>query len=298
MGPNRFIMATIPSVSDIWSAVTEWAPREFAESWDSIGLQVGDPAAPVRKVLVVLDPTEGALEEAERVGADLVISHHPLLFKPVRSLDLSMPIPRLAARFLCAGIALLAGHTNLDAVSGGVSDLLAGVIGLEGVEPLRPLPGGLRGGLGRIGHLPEAQSLAEVAERLSEALAEPCLRVVGDPHVSVRRVAVCGGSGSDLWPDVLSSRADLYVSAELKHHVAREAESAKVALVDAGHFATEWLIVPALAACIERHAAAVKWDLTVVIFDGERAPFGYLVRDGQGSVRHIPGSRPSLFRIQ
>jgi len=288
-------MAMIPSVSDIWSAITEWAPQEFAESWDSIGLQVGDPAAPVHKILVVLDPTENALGEAERSGADLVVAHHPLLFRPVSSLDLSLPIPRIAARFLRSGIALLACHTNLDSVSGGVSDLLAGIMGLEGIEPLRPLPGGLPGGLGRMGGLPEVRTLAEVVERLAESLAEPCLRVVGNPQTPVRKIAVCGGSGSDLWPDVLSRRADLYVSAELKHHVAREAEASRVALVDAGHFATEWLIVPALAAHIERTAVARGWGVGVGVFEGERSPFGCIIPDGQGAIRHFPGSRPGLF---
>ncbi|MEF3168898.1 MAG: Nif3-like dinuclear metal center hexameric protein [Deltaproteobacteria bacterium] len=288
-------MATIPSVFDIWSAITEWAPREFAESWDSIGLQVGDPAAPVHKILVVLDPTENALGEAERTGADLVVAHHPLLFRPVTSLDISLPVPGLAARFLRSGIALLACHTNLDSVSGGVSDLLAGIMGLEGLEPLRPLAGGLPGGLGRIGGLPEVLTLAEVVERLARSLAEPCLRVVGDPKTPVRKIAVCGGSGSDLWPDVLSRRADLYVSAELKHHVAREAEYLQVALVDAGHFATEWLIVPALAEYLERSALARGWEVKVEVFEGERSPFGCIIPDGQGTFRHIPGSRPGLF---
>jgi dinuclear metal center YbgI/SA1388 family protein len=284
-----------PTVCEIWNVLSKWAPPELAESWDNIGLQVGDPNAPVQRLMVALDATENVLEAASERKAQMVLTHHPLLLRPVSSLDISKPLPRLLAGFLRKNIALAAAHTNLDSTVGGVSDLLANALGLSDVKPLHtsePNPPSV--GLGRIGNLPYGCKLSEIMHKVSSMLGNPGLLVVGHPGQMITRVALCGGSGSDLWPMAIDEDADLFLSAEIKHHIAREAEQMGKAIIDAGHFYTEWPVVPAMAEYMKQQASEEGWDLEVYFFDDEKSPFGLWINENVKTGEFVPGARPLL----
>ncbi|MBW2163190.1 MAG: Nif3-like dinuclear metal center hexameric protein [Deltaproteobacteria bacterium] len=284
-----------PTVCEIWNALSKWAPPGLAESWDNIGLQVGDPNAPVQRLMVALDATENVLEAASERKVQMVLTHHPLLFRPVSSLDISKQLPRLLAGFLRKNIALAAAHTNLDSTVGGVSDLLANALGLSDVKPLHtsePNPPSV--GLGRIGNLPYGCKLSEIMHKVSNMLGNPGLLVVGHPGQMITRVALCGGSGSDLWPMAIDEDADLFLSAEIKHHIAREAEQMGKAIIDAGHFYTEWPVVPAMAEYMKQQASEEGWDLEVSIFDDEKSPFGLWINKNVKTGEFVPGARPLL----
>ena len=284
-----------PSVGEIWNVLSKWAPPELAESWDNTGLQVGDPDAPVQRLMVALDATENVLDAASERKAQMVLTHHPLLFRPVSSFDISKQLPRLLAGFLRKKIALAAAHTNLDSTVGGVSDLLANALGLSDVKPLHtsePNPPSV--GLGRIGNLPYSCKLSGIMLKVSSMLRNPGLLVVGHPEQMITRVALCGGSGSDLWPTAVDENADLFLSAEIKHHIAREAEQMGKAIIDAGHFYTEWPVVPAMAEYMKQQASDEGWDLKVDIFDDERSPFGLWINKNMKTGELVPGARPLL----
>ena len=284
-----------PTVCEIWNVLSKWAPPGLAESWDNIGLQVGDPNAPVQRLMVALDATENVLEAASERKVQMVLTHHPLLFRPVSSLDISKQLPRLLAGFLRKNIALAAAHTNLDSTVGGVSDLLANALGLSDVKPLHtsePNPPSV--GLGRIGNLPYGCKLSEIMHKVSNMLGNPGLLVVGHPGQMITRVALCGGSGSDLWPMAIDEDADLFLSAEIKHHIAREAEQMGKAIIDAGHFYTEWPVVPAMAEYMKQQASEEGWDLEVYIFDDEKSPFGLWINENVKTGEFVPGARPLL----
>ncbi len=284
-----------PTVCEIWDVLSKWAPPGLAESWDNTGLQVGDPDAPVQRLMVALDATENVLDAASERKAQMVLTHHPLLFRPVSSLDISKQLPRLLAGFLRKKIALAAAHTNLDSTIGGVSDLLAIALGLSDVKPLHtyePNPPSV--GLGRIGNLPYGCKLSEIMLKVSSMLRNPGLLVVGHPEQMITRVALCGGSGSDLWPMAVDEDADLFLSAEIKHHIAREAEQMGKAIIDAGHFYTEWPVVPAMAEYMKQQASDEGWDLKVDIFDDERSPFGLWINKNVKTGEFVPGARPLL----
>jgi GTP cyclohydrolase I len=284
-----------PTVCEIWNVLAKWAPPGLSESWDNTGLQVGDPYAPVQRLFVALDATENVLDAASERKAQMILTHHPLLFRPVSSLDISKQLPRLLAGFLRKKIALAAAHTNLDSTVGGVSDILAIALGLSDVKPLRTYePNPPSTGLGRIGNLPYGCKLSEIMLKISSMLRNPALSVVGHPEQMITRVALCGGSGSDLWPLAVNEDADLFLSAEIKHHIAREAEQLGKAIIDAGHFYTEWPIVPAMAEYMKQQASDEGWDLKVDIFEDERSPFGLWINKNVETGEFVPGTRPLL----
>lgn len=254
----------IPSAFDIWQIILEWAPIELAESWDNCGLQVGNPADKIKGVMLALDPSEDLLQDAVQKGADMVITHHPLIFKPILSLDISYFKTRLLAGFLRSGINLYAAHTNLDSAAEGVSDVLMRKLNILNTQPL--IPNTKAGtGLGRIGLLPKAITMQEMIQRILAATQAPGIWATGRPDMLVQKVALCSGSGSDLWPVALQHDADIFISAEIKHHIAREAQAMGKAVVDAGHFFTEHLIVEEMGNVLKKAAQERTWDIAIHI---------------------------------
>ena len=327
-------------------------PPALAAEWDNVGLQLGDPTAPLERVLISLDVTESTLAEAESRGVQAIIAHHPLIFRPLKNITTLDPVGRLLLRAAKANIAIIAAHTNLDCGADGLNDWLAEKLGLEEILPLQaadlalyklvvyvpagyentvenalfaagagtigaydhcsfsssgtgrfrsgaassPFIGGpgeestpeeirietivsaervskvidkLRKahpyeapaydlfqlqnrredlGLGRIGRLPQPLKLEDYARQIREALGTTSLRLVGDLQRMVSKIACCGGSGASLIFDAQRQGADLLVTGDIKYHEARNAQDLGLALIDAGHFGTEQIMVTALAA--------------------------------------------------
>lgn len=343
---------TLASVADVVAALDRACPPGWAEDWDAVGLVVGDPAAPVTRVLLAVDPVAGVVAEARDAGAQLVLTHHPLFLRGVHGIARVDAAGRVADDLARARVALLVAHTNADVARPGVSDALATVAGLAGAVPLRPgrlsldkltvfvpadraealvdalalagagqvgnyercaflapgtgmfrptagarpflgevgervevaelrlemvvprgrrtgvvaalraahpyeepafdlvetvVPG--RHGLGRVGDLAGALPLRALAGRLSRGLprAQVPVRFAGDANRVVQRVAVCGGAGGELVPDALAAGADVLVTADLRHHVVSDAVAAGLALIDVGHWASEWPWLAVLA---------------------------------------------------
>lgn len=353
---------------EIINVMEKLAPKKYAASWDNVGLLLGDPSHEVANVLVALDVTPELVEYASRSGVNLIITHHPLIFKAMNSVRTDCPVGSMVAGLLKADIALYAAHTNLDAAEGGVNDALADALGLlnkkplrlEGAEPLlkltvfvpaeaaekvrnaiaqagaghignyshcafmangtgtfMPLDGtnpyigeqgrlervaevrletvlseslanrviaamlethpyeevaydlynlknpGLSYGLGRVGELPSSLSLREFAEQTKNALYTSSVRVVGEDNRQVKTVAVCGGSGADLFRDAIHAGADVLVTGDVKYHDAQEANGLGLAVIDAGHFATERPVVETVATYLERCKAEKGWSISI-----------------------------------
>ena len=222
-----------------------YAP-ETAASWDTVGLQVGDPDAEVTTAMTSLDVTSGVLAEARDRTVDLVISHHPLLFRPLDRLTPATAAGGLALEAARSGIALVAVHTNFDAAVPGTTEPVVDLLGLRDVTPLEPLPERPRLGLGRIGTLPRARSLRAVADTLATGLPARHLRVAGALDQQVQRVAACGGAGDSLLGAAHAAGAEVYVTGDLRHHPVLDALQLGMAVIDAGHHATEQAALPAM----------------------------------------------------
>ena len=231
------------TLAQLVAAIETAYPPALAESWDAVGLVCGDPAEPVRRVLVCVDPVEATVAEAIERDAQLIVAHHPLLLRGVHGVPASTPKGSLVHTMIRGGIALLCAHTNADSASPGVSDALAAALGLRVLRPLRANPDGVTG-IGRTGELPEPQPLRAFTQRVADALPATAagVRAAGDPDRLIRTVAVSGGAGDGYLGDATDAGADAFVTADLRHHPASEhlAGGAVPALVDVAHWASEW----------------------------------------------------------
>ena len=368
----------IPKVTDIVGIINKIAPAELAEAWDNPGLQIGDPVAEVTRVMVALDPTPTVVDSAIAASCQLLVTHHPLIFKPLKSISAANPLGACIQKAIKGGLAIVTLHTNYDIVTGGLNDVLACKIGLsesvplkitscdelvklvvfvpvgyldqvrlalfpftalqgnyrdcsfaaEGIGTFTPLEGavpfsgtigilskgpeerleplitaaqmpravkallavhpyeepafdlypllnkGGKLGLGRIGRLPESLTLAEYADRLRNVLSAPALRYVGDPNATISKVALCSGSGASLLRDAVRAGADVLVTGDVKYHEAREAEDCGLALIDAGHYPTEIIMVHEMAERLGRAFTTAGYaDCTVEECRTETDPF-------------------------
>lgn len=243
-----------PTLTQVLAVIERLWPARLAESWDAVGPVVGRPDAPVRRILFAVDPVHAVADEAVEIGADLVVTHHPLLLRGATSVAAAghpgAAKGSVVHTLIEHGIGLVAAHTNADAAVGGVSDAIARRLGVTGVRPLASSSDGDGDeGIGRVGELESPVSLRAFAERVAAVAPATAggVRVAGDPEAPVRRVAVCGGAGDGLFDAVRAADADVYVTSDLRHHPASEARETALlgdgrpALVDVAHFASEWL---------------------------------------------------------
>ncbi len=353
----------MPTVGAIGDFLRRFAPLELAESWDNVGLLLGDAAAEVSKVMTCLTVTPASAAEAVEQGAQLIVAHHPVLFRPTQRITSEMPQGRMLLSLLKAAIAVYSPHTAFDNTAGGINDLLCRRLGLTDVQPLRPsaneskckivvfvpdsdlnkvsdalfqagagvigqyrecsfrlagtgtffgseaanptigqkgrreevsewrleviCPGRLVNeavhamrrahsyeepafdvyplraqpgtlGAGRIGNLPETESLQTLAQRVKARLPANPVQVVGPQNKQVRRVAVACGAGGDLLPDAIRANADVFLTGELRFHDCLAAEADGVGLVLPGHYATERPGVEELAEILHREFPQVQ----------------------------------------
>jgi len=281
------------TVADILAALDAIAPFSLAESWDNVGLMVGAPRMPVHAIHLGLDPSPDLLTEAKAAGANLLITHHPAIFRPLKSIRTDRAEGQFLATALRDNLAVVGVHTNLDVIRGGVSTVLATRLGLERLAPLAPRsPAAPETGFGQIGTLPAPLEGQAFLRMSLHALGLPVLAVAGPLPSTVRTVAVCGGSGSDLAETAKSMGADLYLSAEIKHNVARWAEAEGFCVIDAGHYATEVHSVAVLADLLRQSLEKRGVAVPITTTSKQTNPFTHYVNVANGisqlSMRCVP----------
>lgn len=364
-------------IQDIVGLMNTLYPPILAEEWDNVGLQVGDPGASVSRVAVALDPSPVAVEEAIELGAEMLVCHHPLIFRPLKQVTTKDETGRVVTAALRGGLSIMAAHTNLDRAHNGLNDWLAETLGLVNTVPLETPAGllfkliifvpadqgdevaealydagaghigaydrcsfrttgtgtfrpgadstpfiGRAGevesveefrlevlvpkealskvvnrllkvhpyeevaydivplanvrsdlGLGRIGRLPQATPLESLLPMIKSALQVESLRVSGPGVDIIKKIAVCGGSGASLLQAASRQGADLLVTGDVSYHDARRAEELGLTVVDAGHFATEHIVVKQLTQILKTEAEQRGLDFEVSAVTGEQDPF-------------------------
>ena len=256
------------TVQQIYEEMQRIAPLALAESWDNPGLLV-DCGGVVHRVLTALDITPEVVEEAAAKRCEMIVSHHPVIFDPLKRLG-PQDVPFQLVR---AGISAICMHTNLDAAAGGVNEVLAGIFGMQDPEPFA-------GGCGRVGSI-EPITVPQLARKAQQELAARCNAPDAGPAVQVKfadtgkpvqRLAVISGAGGSLFEEALAMGADCLLTGEANHHHACDAKRLGLSLIAAGHYATEF---PVTAAVAEKLRAALP-GVEVLVSTANKDPYTYL----------------------
>ena len=241
---------TIQNIYDLLNAV---APFDTQEPYDNSGLLVGSPSREVTGVLFALDVTEAVIQEAVSLGANLIVTHHPLMFDAVRRVTDETFEGRLVMRLIREEIGLISSHTCLDKAPGGINDALAECCALLDVQGEDFV---------RVGTLPQPMKAGELKEYLAAALNTD-VRLMGDPEKEVSRLGMCSGAGSSEWEACVRLGAQAFLSGEIKHHLALAMADAGIPCFECGHFATEQPGIFALADALQSGLNQVQYRLDI-----------------------------------
>ncbi len=262
------------TVREIFNWLDQRAPFRYQLDFDNAGFLVGRGERQVQRCLVALDITPAVIDEAIALDCQLIVAHHPVIWGKLGQVTDETITGQKVLTLVEKGIAAICAHTNLDAVEGGVNTQLAQRVGLKETVPLETDGTDEAGhpyGIGRVGELPAALSLDDFARQVKTALDLEGIRLM-DARVPVRRVAVGGGACGGMLPQVKAMGCDTFLTAELKHDVYLEAQALGINLLDAGHYSTETVVCPALAAWL-REAFP---EVSVKIATRQREVFTYL----------------------
>lgn len=241
------------TINDIIQKLRTDFPEETACGWDNTGFQIGEAAREVRSVYIALDATSAALDEAISTGADLILTHHPLIFSGLKQVTDQNFISARVVRILTNGMASYAMHTNFDCMV--MADLAAHKMNIENAQPLEVLGerNGKPYGIGCIGNAERLMTLRKCAEKVKEEFSLTHIKVFGDLEKTVQRIAIVPGSGEDCIGEAIRQGADVLITGDIKHHPGIDAVEQNLAILDAGHYGLEHIFVDYMKEYMERN---------------------------------------------
>ncbi len=262
----------MPKVKDIAAYIEELAPKSLAMSWDNPGLMVGDMDRHAQKIYIALDGTSENVSEAVRLGADMIITHHPLIFTSISRVTEQDVCGRIIINLIKNNISLYSAHTNFDIADGGMNDILCERLDIVDArrftdEECTDGSGNSLENIGRVGRLDTPIEMADYVDFVKNVLGCAAISYVGDPSEIISTAAVCSGSGGDLIYNAYNAGADVYITSEIKHHEAQLALELGINLIDAGHFETENII------CNFMEEYLLKRFPSLTIFKSSAAPY-------------------------
>lgn len=245
-------------VKELTERLEGYFPASMAEDWDNVGLLVGDDEKEVHHVFLALDLTETVLSEAIEAGADMIITHHPMIFGGLKKINNHDFTGKKVISLIRHDIQYFAMHTNYDVM--GMADLSAEYLKLQDSQVLLVTAETEHGqeGFGRVGRLPKAMSLRDCALFVKEALGLEDVRFYGNPDQLVETAAVCTGSGKSMIPEVLKKGVEVYITGDIDHHTGIDAVEGGLAVIDAGHYGTEYIFAEAMKQMLEEHFPELK----------------------------------------
>lgn len=233
-------------------------PTTSAQEWDNVGFLVGDDRKEVSHIFLALDLTEKVLEEAIQLGADMIITHHPMIFSGIKKINNHTFTGRKILRLIQKDIPYYAMHTNYDVL--GMAELSADYLNLRDrtVLSVTEESDTRREGFGRVGKLPHKMSLLECAQYVKKCNHLSDVRFYGDPDMEIETVAICTGSGKSMLKDVLKSGAQVYITGDIDHHTGIDAVAQGIGVIDAGHYGTEYIFAKEMKRILEEAFSGVQ----------------------------------------
>lgn len=258
--------------------MNEIAPEYLAEPWDNVGLLVGDKKSEIEKVLVALDAIDDVIDEAIDIGANLILTHHPISLNAVKKVN-SDTIGGKVYKLIKNNISVYSAHTNFDVAFGGTNDILAEKLGIKDLDVLEKTytlntESGVRNyGIGRIGTLETEKSFLDYIADVKKVLGLSYVNIVGNTSKSIKKVAVCSGSGSSYLETAFKLGADLYISGDVKYHDAQNAKEIGICWIDVTHYASENIAIPVLKQYLENKSKSENWNIEVFKSNIDGQPF-------------------------
>ncbi|MCR5420334.1 MAG: Nif3-like dinuclear metal center hexameric protein [Lachnospiraceae bacterium] len=239
--------------SNIMDSLEELSPVSYAEEWDNVGLIVGRKDKEIRKVYIAVDPTDEVIQCAIEVQADMIITHHPLIFRAVKKINSEDFIARRVLRLARHDICYYAMHTNFDVM--GMADAAADEIGLKrrSVLSVTYEDDIAKEGFGRIGKLPGVMTLKECAEHVKKCFKLKHVRVYGDLETELETAAICPGSGKSMINDAVMAGADVYITGDIEHHEGLDSVAQGLMVIDAGHYGIEKIFIQYIKEYLRRN---------------------------------------------
>ena len=244
--------------SEIISILEEQSPEKFACDWDNVGLLVGDFEQEVKKIYIALDATEETIAEAVKEKADLLLTHHPMIFRGLKKVNSHDFTGKRVIKLIENHISCYAMHTNFDVK--GMAELAAQKMSLIDCQVLDITDLGEQGpeGIGRVGDLPEKISLETCVRQVKEAFTVDMVKVFGDLSQKVKRAAICPGSGKSVISCALNAKAQVLITGDIDHHEGIDAARQGMAVIDAGHYGIEKLFIPFMVQYLEKHTEGIE----------------------------------------
>jgi dinuclear metal center YbgI/SA1388 family protein len=267
----------IPKVSDIIQIIEQLYPLSLSEKWDNSGLQIGSKKKDVYNILIALDPLLSVIQSCKDLHVDLLITHHPLFIKQQKIIDYDSYLGSVIKAAVLSDISIYSVHTNIDKGAGGLNDIFAQKIGLKNIVPLIPseklLSSSFLTGIGRIGTLEKKTDFKTFVQVIKKKFGINSIKISGNPDMPVFSVAVCTGSGSFLTKDFIKSKADVYISGDIKYHDAQNILENKSALIDIGHFKSEQFFIKHMSQKIAKIIIEKSFKVKIISYDTEKDPF-------------------------
>ena len=256
-------------VRDIEEIMENYAPSILKEDYDNVGLMVGEKEAEVTKVLIALDCTLDVIYEAKHKGCNLIVTHHPLLFTKPKTITDGTLVGKKIMALIKNNINVYASHTNLDSVKGGLNDIVTEVLGFTQFKVMEPstVSGFNDGysGTGRVVTLEDPIALIDLCERVKNLLSADYLRYVGEDDKLIKTIAIINGSGEDFFEISKTLHADCIITGDTKYHHVSDLKEEGIALIDAGHFITEWTPFKIFGGILKKQLRAQGYHNEVLI---------------------------------
>lgn len=266
-------------LAEIIKLMEEFAPKEFKESYDNVGLMVGDRDSLISSILVSLDTTLNVIDEAAEKQCNLIISHHPILFKKPSSITEDTLLGKKIRKAIQRDINIYASHTNLDITENGINDLLVKLLGFDTAvvmeKSANPSANG-KEGIGRLIILQEAVLLSDLCQRVKSSLKLPYVRYSGENKWSVKKVAVINGSGQDYFELAKRMGADCIISGDTTYHYVSDLYEEEISVIDAGHYGTEWPAMKLFADTLKKLLIGKGIDIPVMVSERNLDPYNFV----------------------
>ena len=246
------------NLKDVVAVLEEQSPTSFACEWDNVGLLVGREDKEVNKIYIALDASDEAVEAAIECGADLLLTHHPLIFKGLKRIVSDDFIGRRLIKLIQNDIAYYAMHTNFDVK--GMADLSAAMIGLEDAEVLDVTAAfeGKQEGIGRVGKLMQPITVKDCARLVKAAFSLKEIKIFGEPDWVLTRAAISPGSGKSEIENALARKADVLITGDIDHHEGIDAAARGLCIMDAGHYGLEHIFIRYMKEYLEKHCMELE----------------------------------------